>query len=76
MRTEDKTARRYHWHSENLKSFVEEPHTGVCGINLGNILNLTAADATKAREGILKISEEKPEEIVHDFSAFKNACAS
>ena len=27
------TARRYHWHSSNLTSFVDEPHTGVCGIN-------------------------------------------
>src|SRR5690242_18563071 len=40
MRTGDKTARRYHWHSKNIKSFVEEPHTGVCGINQGSILNL------------------------------------
>jgi len=67
MNPADKTARRYHWHSKNIKSFVEEPHTGVCGINLGNILNLTAADANTAREGILKISEEKPEEIIRAF---------
>src|SRR5437588_11191513 len=42
MRTSDKTARRYHWHSENITSFVEEPQTAVCGINQGDILNLTA----------------------------------
>ena len=41
MRTGDKTARRYHWHSKNIKSFVEEPHTGICGTNQGKILNLT-----------------------------------
>src|ERR1700759_1500952 len=33
MHTADKTARRYHWHSDNLKTFVEEPHTGICGVN-------------------------------------------
>jgi hypothetical protein len=71
MRTADKTARRYHWHSENIKSFVEEPHTGVCGINLGNILNLTACEADKTREGILKISCENPCEITREFHHLK-----
>src|SRR5688500_11104479 len=43
MKAETKTARRYHWHSDNLKSFVEEPHSGICGENQGIILNLTDA---------------------------------
>src|SRR5215207_7650290 len=46
MREGDATARRYHWHSVQVKSFVEEPHSGICGINQGAILNLTAADAS------------------------------
>src|ERR1700721_451950 len=29
MNGDKKQARRYHWHSENLKSFVEEPHTAL-----------------------------------------------
>src|SRR6476469_3984180 len=37
-------ARRYHWHSEHVKSCVEEPHSGICGENQGPILNLTAAE--------------------------------
>jgi hypothetical protein len=41
----NKTARRYHWHSEGLLSFVEEPHTGICGANQGTILNMTAVQA-------------------------------
>src|SRR2546423_2515263 len=44
MRTGDSTARRYHWHSSSLQSFVEEPHTGVCGINQGKILNMVAKE--------------------------------
>jgi len=71
MCPEDKTARRYHWHSKNIQSFVEEPHTGICGINLGNILNLTAAEASTSREGILKISEENPAEILDVFQHLK-----
>ncbi len=68
MRTEDKTARRYHWHSKNIRSFVEEPHTGICGINQGNILNLTATEAKGSREGILNIAAEDPERIMKEFN--------
>lgn len=71
MKAEDRTARRYHWHSENIRSFVEEPHTGICGINLGNILNLTAAEALPSREGILQISEENPGKILDTFQHLK-----
>ena len=60
MRTGDKTARRYHWHSEGLTSFVEEPHTGVCGINQGSILNMTALEAAPSRNGILTLTQEQP----------------
>ena len=63
----DKTARRYHWHSANIRSFVEEPHTGICGINQGNILNLTAIEAKKSREGIVNIAAEHPESIMQEF---------
>lgn len=58
------TARRYHWHSAGLKSFVEEPHTGVCGEHMGKILNLTAADADTARSGILQLTHENPNHII------------
>jgi uncharacterized protein len=54
-------ARRYHWHSQHVKSFVEEPHTGICGENQGQILNLTASEANTTREKILGITHEKPE---------------
>ncbi|HZB15040.1 MAG TPA: DUF763 domain-containing protein, partial [Chryseolinea sp.] len=43
-------ARRYHWHSEKVKSFVENPHTSIYGVNQGEIFNLTdpLAHSTKA----------------------------
>ena len=69
MNTEEKKARRYHWCSTNLRSFVEEPHSGVVGDNKGKILNLTDSKADKARSSILEMSREEPErmleEIVH-----------
>ena len=68
MNVKDKTARRYHWHSENLKSFVEEPHTGISGINQGKILNLTSHQAKDNRTGILAISLTNSEKIMQDFA--------
>jgi hypothetical protein len=62
-----KMARRYHWHSENLRSFVEDPHTGICGINQGEILNLTAAAAGITREGIMAIAHEDPQRMLKEL---------
>jgi len=67
MREGDAMARRYHWHSQHVKSFVEEPHTGICGQNLGQILNLTASEANTTREKILNITQEKPELMMQEI---------
>jgi hypothetical protein len=67
MNANNKTARRYHWHSANIQSFVEEPHTGICGHNQGDILNLTAKEAGIVRENILQFSKESPAELVKEF---------
>ena len=68
MQVQNKTARRYHWHSGNLQSFVEEPHTAICGINQGNILNLTDTAANTTREGILNISHaENPAFLLTEY---------
>ncbi len=67
MREGDAMARRYHWHSQHVKSFVEEPHTAICGTNLGQILNLTASEANTTREKILTITHEKPELMMQEI---------
>ncbi|HEX2532567.1 MAG TPA: DUF763 domain-containing protein [Chitinophagaceae bacterium] len=64
MREKDGLARRYHWHSEGLRSFVETPHSGVCGENQGLILNLTDASAQTARKGMLELTREQPEKLL------------
>ena len=61
------TARRYHWHSAGLRSFVEEPHTAICGDNQGDILNLTDRHADPARAGVLALTREKPELMMRDI---------
>jgi uncharacterized protein len=67
MREGDAMARRYHWHSQHVRSFVEEPHTAICGINQGQILNLTASEANTTREGMLNITQEKPELMMQEI---------
>ena len=67
MHPGDKTARRYHWHSDNLSSFIEEPHTAICGRNQGQILNLTAFEAGDTRQGIMSITKEQPEKMIREF---------
>jgi uncharacterized protein len=69
MREGDAMARRYHWHSANLHSFVEEPHTGIEGINQGLILNLTAADASQTRDSILSVAKtDRPDKMLEEIN--------
>jgi hypothetical protein len=61
MNTAIKTARRYHWHSANVKSFVDDPHTAVIGANLGEIINLSDSRAEKNRTGIVEFLSQHPD---------------
>lgn len=64
-----KTARRYHWSSENLTSFVDEPHSGVTGEQQGLILNLTDTNAGDTRSSILTLTKESPEKIISEIKS-------
>jgi uncharacterized protein len=59
-------ARRYHWHSIQLPSFVEEPHTFIYGENQGMILNLTAKEANLTRKSVLDLTKEDPTKLLTD----------
>jgi hypothetical protein len=61
------TARRYHWHSAGIRSFVDEPHTAICGTNQGLILNLADHQASPARDSILTVTREQPEYMMRDI---------
>jgi uncharacterized protein len=53
-------ARRYHWHSVRVNSFIEQPHTSIFGKNQGQILNLTDVGAADAKSSMLSIVKEDP----------------
>ena len=69
MNVAGRKARRYHWCSPLVQSFVDEPHSAVVGENCGQILNLTAHEADSARSGILELTREKPERIMKDIAS-------
>jgi hypothetical protein len=62
------TARRYHWHSEALTTFVDDPHTFIYGQNEGDILNLADKQAAGSRNGIMQIAAEHPEYMLKEIS--------
>ena len=67
MQDNTSTARRYHWHSAGMQSFVEEPHTAICGINQGPILNMVAKDALTSRNAVLAMGNENPAHILSEI---------
>lgn len=71
MNTANRYARRYHWHSEKLQSYLNEPHTSICGQNQGLILNLTDKTADKTRDGILAITKEHPTRMMEEIAQIR-----
>lgn len=67
MNVNEKKARRYHWCSSELRSFVENPHTGVVGDNRGQILNLTDEKARTARDSILDLSLQQTDKVLNEI---------
>ena len=67
MNEDKRTARRYHWLSENIKDFVVEPHTAVCCDKTGVTLNMVATESMNARQICTSISKEKPEKTVKEM---------
>jgi len=65
-------ARRYHWLSHDLESFVETPHSANDGTNRAEIVNLTDACAKASRSGQLELlCEFGPDRITQELIAFK-----
>jgi hypothetical protein len=74
MNGDKKQARRYHWHSESLTSFVDAPHSAIDGPDQGEIVNLTDRRAVTSRSAQLELlSEFGPDRIVGELAALTGA---
>ncbi len=61
MNDETSTARRYHWLSEHVTSFVEEPHDAVCCDVRADTLNLVASESGDVRRASAELASLPPE---------------
>lgn len=74
MNGDRRQARRYHWLSDDLKSFVDAPHAAIEGMNQGQIVNLTDHRAEASRESqLLLLTDIGPDGIVSEVAAMGRA---
>ena len=64
MNEASREARRYHWLSENLESFLDSPHSAIEGKNLGAIVNLADVRAERNRMAELELLREGPDKTI------------
>jgi hypothetical protein len=67
MNVEKRQARRYHWHSAELQSFVDEPHSAIDGPIQGEIVNLTDHRAEGSRKAQIGLVAEGPDRIIREW---------
>ncbi len=58
MNGESGMARRYHWHSPSLRSFVLDPQAAVSGAYQGSLINLSDGRSESAHKAILDFSRQ------------------
>ncbi|HUR43010.1 MAG TPA: DUF763 domain-containing protein [Aestuariivirga sp.] len=76
MNGDRRQARRYHWHSENLASFVDAPHSAIDGPAQGEIINLTDRRADRSRSAQLDLlTSLGPDRIVGELGKTKQPMA-
>ena len=66
MNTKTRRARRYHWHSPTVRSFVDDPHTGIVGKKGKPIINLVDSRADNVRNNIINLTHEKPMKVLNE----------
>jgi hypothetical protein len=72
MNGTSRTARRYHWLSEGLESFVDSPHAAIEGRRQGAIVNLADRRAAASRNAQLELlAHLGPDRIASEVAALE-----
>lgn len=72
MNGDRRQARRYHWLSEGLESFVDSPHAAIEGKGQGEIVNLADRRAAASRQGQLDLlGSFAPDKLVAEVVALE-----
>lgn len=75
MNVGDRTARRYHWLSDDVKSFVVEPHKAIVGdVRRPVALDMTAKKSEECRKASVDIAKERTEKVAKMFKMIRPAC--
>lgn len=65
MCPDDRTARRYHWLSDNALDFVVEPHNAIVGDTKRNVaLDMTAKESEGSRKVSVDVAKETPKRVM------------
>jgi hypothetical protein len=72
MDPRSQTARRYHWLSEHVKSFVNEPHDAiVCDVQRELALDMTSSESEEARKVSVDLAKEGVKRIKRDLLSLR-----
>lgn len=72
MNPHDRTARRYHWLSERVKSFVREPHAAmVCDVRRAKVLDMTARQSEECRRVSVELVREGIQRVRRDVALLR-----
>jgi hypothetical protein len=74
MRDTSRTARRYHWLSEGLTSFIDTPHVAIEGPAQGEIVNLADRRAEPSRNAQLELlTTLGPDKLAREAAALRSS---
>lgn len=72
MNTENQTARRYHWHSYNMRDLVNEPHSGISTQAWVKApMNLTAGKSQDTRNTSMELIESGYRTLMKDIEILR-----
>ena len=74
MCPQDRTARRYHWLSENARSFIVEPHNAIVGdVKRDIALDMTAKESDGCRKTSVDVAKEPPKNVMRLIMSIRPA---
>lgn len=72
MNEKDRTARRYHWLSDNVENFVVEPHDAVVGEMKREVaLDMTAKESIECQKTSTDIAKEEPKKVMRMLKSIR-----
>jgi len=71
LNSENRYARRYHWLSDNIESFVNEPHAAICCNEKKSCLNMVAKESEETRKTSVDLVNDNPMKLKKYFSRQK-----